>query len=105
MTEQVGRAPQQFNAGSFLFRFGIFNNRFQPFCRFSEGAALFNEIKVVKAVVRRSDLGDELERGIHLVFRAGVGIGTGKPRERMSRTAERITSGSAERVPVANGKT
>jgi len=66
--------------------------------------ALFNEIIVVEAVVRCTDLGNELERGVHFVLGAGFRV-AGEPREGVRAAAERVAAGSAERVPVGDGET
>ncbi len=104
MREQVGRAPQQLDAGVGLALLGNAHHVLEVALVLSDVIGIRRQVDVVKAVVRHAELGEELER------RIGLGFGTVQrgiahiPRIRTRARAERIGAIAAEAVPVGHGK-
>ena len=102
MAEEIGRAPEQFHAGGRLLFLGMANDGLKAFFGLGERGRLVNQVGVVETIIRRAELGDELEGRVHLVAGALHGIGGGEPRLGPCRRAERIGTIRAEAVPVGD---
>ena len=61
VAEQIGRAPQESDAGLFLERRGLIRERVEVRAERREAVTLRSDVPVMEAVVRGADLGEELE--------------------------------------------
>ncbi len=104
MAEEVGRAPEQLDAGSIHLFPGIVGDGGQAALRLRQGAGLVDQIEIVKAEIGDADLGDELKGGVHLVFGALNGIRGAVPWELHGADAEGIAARIAEGMPVGDGE-
>ena len=79
MGKQVRSPPQQTDAGRLLLPLGILYHYLQSFVGFGESGTLLDEIKIVKAIIRQTQLCDKLERSVHLRFAPRNGIVADQP--------------------------
>ena len=98
--KQVGRAPEQFDAGALLFGFQDLDDGVEIFVRLAQCPAFRRDIAVVKGVERRAEFLDELERDPRAVFGIGHRVRAVVPRADGGANAERVGAGAAERVPI-----
>ena len=103
--EQVGRAPQQTDAGPFLVAGGVVGERVEVRPELRVAAPLGRHVAIVEAVVGDADLGEELEgdghlrpRGRHLVAAAA------EPRTIHGPGAEHVHARPGEGVPEADAR-
>ena len=74
--EQVGRTPQQPHSSTLPgARAASVDHLIELGRRFGELLALGGDVAIVEAVERHAQLGEELERGVHLLPRRGHRIG------------------------------
>ena len=102
--EEVGRAPEEFDAGGFLQRLGVGHERIEMLVGLGERAALGRNVAVVEAPERRADFLKKFKRGVHPGLRDGDCVRTLFPRAHDRAGAERIAARAAKAVPIRDRK-
>ena len=106
--EGVGGAPHQLDVGVGHLLAGVVDHLVEVPARLGEGVAGGCDVDVVERVEPDAELGDELERGVHLhpggVHRIEIGRVVGVPRSVERAGAEDVETIPGERVPVADGE-
>ncbi len=102
--EEIGGAPEELHAGRLLQLLGMGDDLVEVAVRLGEGAALGGDVAVVEGVEGGSDLGEELEGGVHPVLGDGDGVLALFPGTDDGAGAEGIGAGSAEGVPIGDGE-
>ena len=98
--KQIGRAPEQLDAGAFLFRFQDLDDGIEIFVGFAQRLAFRRDVAVMKGVERRAEFFDELERGPRAIFGIGHRVRAVVPRTDGGADAKRVGAGAAKRVPI-----
>ena len=104
MAEQVCRSPQQFDAGLLLLLLELRSDSVEVGVRFLERRPVRRDVAIVPAVVGGSELRHELERHVDPIERVLDRIGSVVPGAVQCWRAERVRTGPAEGVPVADGE-
>ena len=102
--EQVGGAPQQLHAaGRHLLGCAV-DEHVEVGLALPQRRTLRSHVDVVEAVVRRAQLGEELERRVLLGERRGHRVGAGLQPWAIERAGtEHVAAGPVEAVPIADG--
>ncbi len=104
IAEQVGRAPEQLDAGPLLLFLHHLHHGVQVLVGLRQVLPFRGHVAIMKGVVRRTEFVDELERGPNATDRVGQRIAAVVPRPNHGRGAERIGARPAERVPIDDAK-
>ena len=102
--EQIGRAPEQFDAGALLLFFQHFDHRVEIRVGLAQVFAFRRDVAVVEGVKRRAELFDELEGRPGAVLGVGHGVRPVVPRADGCAHAEGVGQRVAEGVPVHHGE-
>ncbi len=105
MREQIGRAPQQLDAGVGLTLLGDADHVLQIRLVLADGLRVRGQIHVVEAVIRNTEFGEKLERRIGLGLGPRQRVAAGVPRIGARARAERIGAVTAETMPIRHRKT
>ena len=100
VAEQVGRAPQQLDAGPLLLFFEHLDDRVEIAVGLGEVRAFRGDVAIVERVERVAELLHELERHAGAVLGVLDRVGAVFPGPHGAAGAERIGARAAERVPV-----
>ena len=101
--EQVGGPPQEPHARPLLVAGGVVGQRVEVGAERREALALWGDVAIVEAVVRRAELLEELERDGHLrPRRRHLVVGRGEPRPVERPDAEHVDARPRERMPEAH---
>ena len=92
--KQVGRAPEQLDAGALLFFLQDLDDGVEVPVRLGKGLAFGRDVAVVEGIERRAEFFDELERGARAVLGVADGIGAVIPRTDHGADAERVAAGA-----------
>ena len=104
MGEEIGRAPQQFDAGALLFPFQDFDDGVEIFVGLAQRFAFRRDVAVMKGIERRAEFFNELERDPRAILGIGHRIGAIVPWPDRRAHPERIGERVAERVPIDDRK-
>ena len=104
MGKEIGRAPEQFDAGALLFLFEHLHDGIEIFVRLAQRPAFRRNVAVMKGIERRAEFFNELERDPRAIFGIGHRIGAIVPRPDRRAHPERIGERVAERVPIDDRK-
>ena len=103
MRKQIGRAPQQFDAGALLFLLQHLDDGVEILVGLGEVCAFRRDVAVVEGVEGRAELLDELEGDARAVLGVLDRSWSRRPTGRMAvPTPNGIAAGAAEGVPVDN---
>ena len=105
MRKKVGRAPEEFCAGPFLFLFEHCDYRIEVPIGFGKGPAFGGDVTVVEAIEGSAKLLNEFKRRSNASLGILNRVGAVIPGAQRRSLAEGIAEGIAHRVPVAHGKT
>src|SRR5690606_24575327 len=83
---------------------GVIGYKIESFPGFGQRGTLIDEIHIVKTIIRNTEFGDKFEGGIHLMEGAFFGCWAFIPGHGPWTPAKRITTISAEAVPVGHRK-
>ena len=100
IAEQVGRAPEQLDAGPLLLLLEHLHHRIEVAIRLGEVRALGSHVAIVEGIERRPELLDELERDAGPLLGVFDGVRAVVPRPHRRARPERIGAHAAERVPI-----
>jgi len=98
--KQVGRAPEQFDAGALLFLLHDFDDGVEIFVRLAQRLAFRRDVTVMKGIEWRAEFFDELERHPRAIFGIGHRVRAVVPRTNGGANAERVGAGAAKCVPI-----
>ena len=98
--EEVGRAPEQLDAGPCLFVLEDLDDLVEVGVALLEVVALGGDVAIVERVERGAELLEELEGDLGLALGVGDRVGAVVPGPQRRADAERVGERIAERVPV-----
>ena len=104
IAEQVGRSPEQLDAGSLLLTLQGLHHRIEIAIGLGERFAFGRDVAIVEAIEMDTELLEELERHLRPVHGVLDRILTRLPRPLHRARSERIAAGAAEGVPIGNGE-
>ena len=105
VAEDIGRAPQQFDAGFGLFLLGVGYDLPEVLFVLFGRRGFVHEVYVVETIVLDADLPHEFETRVHLGFRALDRTCGLVPREGFGAAAELVAAFGAEGVPPRHRET
>ena len=103
--KQIGRAPEQLDAGALLFLLQHFRHGVEILVRSRPAFCLPAPRRGRESIKRRAQFLDELKRHARAVLRVADGIGAVVPRALHRARAKRIAARAAKGVPVNHRKT
>src|SRR5262249_49176581 len=98
--KEIGRSPQQFDAGAFLFLFKNFHNGVQILVGLNQSLAFGRYVPVMEGVKGGAELFYELERHSRPVLGVRDRVGPIVPGPNRGSNAEWVPTGAAEGVPI-----
>ena len=104
VAEQVGRAPQELDAGAGLVLAGVVDHGVEDGRRLGPGLAFGCDVAVVEAVERHAQLGEELECGVQLGPTGRQRVVRVEPGAVKRARAEHVLARGRERMPHGDGK-
>src|ERR1035437_1577253 len=103
--KQIRRAPEQFDAGAFLFFFQNFRDGVEILVGFRKSFAFGRNIAVMPAIIWRTEFFDEFKRDVRAPLRIADGVRAVVPRTLHRSGTKRVATRATERVPVDHRET
>ncbi len=104
IAEQVGRAPEELDAGPLLLFLEDLHHGVEVLVGFGQRGALGGDVAVVEAIEGNAELLEELEAHADAVLGVLDGVGLALPGPQHGARPEGIAAGAPHRVPIGDAE-
>ena len=102
--EQIGRAPQELDAGALLLRFQYFRDGVKILVGLRQIPAFRGHVAIMPAIIGGAQFFNELKGHAGALLRVADGVGKIVPGPLHGAGAKRIAANAAKGVPIDDGK-